>query len=190
MKSNRKIAVSAVVCLFLAIAASAQTTPTPKDPLETGYQVSVNAGVGTVSNAPTNNGYFFSSGFRVSQHMNVRADLYLLNNPALTISLLGPEYRISAQHLFKNSSYTTVNNLEFFVNGSAGASRFTDTTNATRAKFAFGFGGGFDYKLSDTVWIRPLDIKYVNYGIPGTAQRSGQILGNHLQFAASIGLRL
>lgn len=186
-------AISACV-LFLSLslcnAVTAQTAPPvpapPPDPLETGWNVSVNGGYSQVQNAGTNNGFFFSTGIRLSQHFVARGDVYVLNDPAVTISLAKPEARFSARHIFKSSSTPAVQNTEFFVNAGLGDAHYTDPAKGSQSKFAWGLGGGFDVKISDSISVRPLDVNYLRSSIIG----GGKIIGNHLQFAATLGLRL
>lgn len=191
MKTIRNVLAGIVVFYMLFVAALAfgqSATPpvTPPDPLETGWNVSVNGGFSSVSNAGTNNGFFFSSELRVAQHWAARADVFVLNDPAVTVTLVKPEYRLSANHIFKNTSgnYAAVNALELFVNFGAGSARFTDPAKGTQSKFAYGGGGGFDYKLSDKITVRPLDVSWLKSSLTGQ-----RVIGNHLQFEAGLGLR-
>lgn len=170
--------------LCFALGSFAQT-PAPQDPLETGWNVSVNGGYSSVQNAGTNNGFFFSTGIRLSQHFVARGDVFVLNDPAVTVSLVKPEYRFSALHLFKGNTSATVKNTEFFVNAGLGNAHFTDVKQGTQSKFAWGVGGGFDIKMTPTVSIRPLDVNYIRSSMIG----GGKVVGNHLQLAAGLGLR-
>jgi hypothetical protein len=180
---------NAVTCIFLlavqAISAFGQTPTPPSDPLETGWNVMVNGGYSSVSNATTNNGFFFSTGIRLSQHLVARGDVFVVASPAVTVSLAKPEYRFSALHLFKRNTTQAVKNTEFFVNAGIGAAHYTDPAKGGQSKFAYGFGGGFDVKMSDTITVRPLDVNYVR----STLLNGGKVIGNHLQFAAGLGLR-
>lgn len=178
---------NAVTLIFLSCVSLAAQTPPSKtpDPLESGWNVMVNGGYSSVSNAQTNNGFFFSTAIRLSQHVVARGDVFVVTSPAVTVSLAKPEYRFSASHLFKSNATPTVKNTEFFVNAGIGAAHFTDPAQGTKSKFAWGVGGGFDVKLSDTVSIRPLDVNYVRSSL----LNGGQVIGNHLQFAAGLGLR-
>ncbi len=184
---GKRIFLSLVVLIALAISTAAQTTPPtqPADPLETGWNVMVNGGYTSVSNVATNNGFFFSTGIRLSQHLVARGDVFVVASPAVTVSLAKPEYRFSASHLFKGNITSTVKNTEFFINAGVGAAHYTDPATGSKSKFAWGFGGGFDAKMSDTVTIRPLDVNYVRSSL----LNGGQVIGNHLQFAAGLGLR-
>ena len=163
----------------------APTPAPPPDPLESGWNVMVNGGYSQVQNAGTNNGFFFSTGIRIAQHWVARGDVFVLASPSVTITLVKPEYRFSALHLFSNTTSSTVKNTEFFANLGIGDAHFTDPAKGTQSKVAYGFGGGFDVKLSDTVTVRPLDVNYIYSDLIG----GGKVIGNHLQFAAGLGLR-
>lgn len=184
-----RLAVAAALLLLSTLRVEAQATP-PADPLETGWNVSVNGGYSSVTNAGTNNGFFFSTGIRLGTHWVARGDVFVLNEPAVTVTLVKPEYRFSALHIFKNSSSATVKNTEFFINAGVGSARFTDPAKGTQSKVAYGAGGGFDIKMSDTVSIRPLDVSYIKSSmIAAAGGSSSRVIGNHLQFAAGLGLR-
>src|SRR5437867_1092149 len=142
------------ILLLVALAAKAQT-PKPADPLEGAWNVSVNGGYSSVQNAGTNNGFFFSTGIRLAHHWVARGDVFVLNDPAVTVSLAKPEYRFSARHLFKTTESPVVRNTEFFVNAGVGNARFTDPAKGTQSKFAWGVGGGFDVRASDKITVRP-----------------------------------
>ncbi len=180
----RKCSLAVLFSSVLAVVSFGQT-PAPSDPLETGWNVSVNGGYSSIQNAGTNNGFFFSTGIRLTQHFVARGDVFVLNDPAVTVSLVKPEYRFSAQHLFKSASSATVKNTEFFVNAGIGSAHYTDPAKGSTSKVAYGFGGGFDIKMSPTVSIRPLDVNYINSSLIN----GGRVIGNHLQFAAGLGLR-
>jgi len=192
-----KAAITAIVLLFLSVSTFAQTpAPKPPDILEGAWNVSVNGGFSSLSNQQTNNGFVTGIAFRVAQHWNLRSDVYLLNNPSVTIALAGPEYRFSLEHLLKSSNFAAnAGRVEAFINAGAGTVRSTDvvtgtatttTTTEYKAKFAYSVGGGFDIKLSDSVSMRPLDLKYIRGSM---LAGGGQVIGNHLQFAAGLGLR-
>lgn len=173
------------VMAVLVPIAFGQSPTKPADPLETGWNVMVNGGYSNVSNASTNNGFFFSTGIRLGQHWAARGDVFVTASPAVTTSLAKPEYRFSALHLFPNNQSPTVRNTEFFVNAGIGSSHYTDPAKGSQSKFAWGVGGGFDVKVSDTVTIRPLDVNYIRSSL----LNGGKVIGNHLQFAAGLGLR-
>lgn len=203
MISKIKIIVVMVIAFAFAMFAAsayAQTpTPAPKppDPLEGAWNVSINGGYSSLSNSQTNNGFVTGVSFRVAQHWNLRSDVYILNNPSVTVALAGPEYRFSLEHLLKGNPQFAANasRVEAFINLGAGTVRSTDTVVGTnestttteyKAKFAYSAGGGFDIKLSDTVSLRPLDLKYIRGSM---LAGGGQVIGNHLQFAAGLGVR-
>lgn len=176
-----------IATLLLASSVFAQqatSPPQPADPFDGGWTVAVNGGYSSVQNAGTNNGFFFSTGIRLTQHFVVRGDVFVLNDPAVTISLVKPEYRFSAKHLIKAPTSPIVANTEFFINAGLGSAHFTDPGKGTQSRFAWGVGGGFDIKLSDTVSMRPLDVNYLKSALTGP-----RVIGNHLQFAAGLGLR-
>lgn len=187
------------IALLFAVATQAQTPPAPKPPdiLENAWNVSVNGGYSNFANAPTNNGFVTGVSFRVSQHLNLRSDVYVLNSPqGLTVAVAGPEYRFSLEHLLKSSSYAAnAARVEAFFNFEAGdahsstvlvAPNGTTTSQITKSKFAYGPGAGFDIKLSDTVTVRPLDVKYLRSQY---LNAGGGLYGNQLSFAAGLNLR-
>jgi len=184
-----RIALSiAVLLLFLASTAAAQTPPPkPPDILENAWNVSV---YGAYSKQQTNNGFATGLSLRLSQHLAMRSDVYILNSPQVTVALGGVEYRFSLEHLLKSSTYAAnASRVEAFANVEGGTARSTaliGTGPKDLAKPAWSLGGGFDIKLSDTVTVRPLDIKYVRSSF---LSNGGQVLGNQMQFAAGLGLR-
>jgi hypothetical protein len=182
-----------VVCL-LALSAIAQTpaSATPADALESGWNVSITGSFSNVSNAATNNGFVTTEALRVAQHWNARADEFITLTPATVIVLAGPEYRFSLEHLLKSSSFAAnAAKIEAFAHAGAGTARSQSiaadgSTTLSAARFAYGIGGGFDVKLNSTMSVRPLDLTYVRSSM---LTNGGAILGNHLQFAAGLGIR-
>lgn len=176
-----------VPCSLLAQSPAPDTVPLT----ENAWNVSVNGGYSSIQQAGTNNGFFFSTAIHVAQNWNIRGDVFVMNDPAVTISLIKPEYRIPSSRLFKNASgnYFAVNNVEFFLNGGLGSAHYTDPARGSTSKFAWGFGGGFDMKVLQTngtsIVIRPLDVNYLYSDLIG----GGRVIGNHLQFSAGLGLR-
>lgn len=180
------------LALLAASATFAQTAP--PDTLETAWSVSVNGNFTSLQNQPTNNGVLISTAIRMATHWNLRADTYLLNAPNITIVLGGPEYRFSLAHLFKgDSGAINAQNTEVFINTGLGNARSTSIlsqvgnaiTSTSTSKFAYAIGGGFDIKLSPTLTLRPLDMKYIRSSM---VTNGGQLVGNHLDFAAGLGL--
>jgi len=161
--------------------------PKPPDILENAWNVSV---YGAYSKQQTNNGFATGLSLRLSQHLAMRSDVYILNSPQVTVALGGLEYRFSLEHLLKSSNYAAnAARVEAFANVEGGTARSTaliGTGPKDLAKPAWSLGGGFDIKLSDTVTVRPLDLKYVRSSF---LNNGGQVLGNQLQFAAGLGLR-
>lgn len=199
LKMEIKIAVLIVTVLFAASAYAQTPTPAPKPPdvLESGWNVSVNGSYSNLTNAPTNNGFVTGMSFRMAQHWNLRSDVYILQSPqGLTMALAGPEYRFGLEHILKNTNFAAnANRIEAFFNAGAGTARTSTVilakdgssiVNLSKAKFAYSVGGGFDIKLSDTVTVRPLDIKYVRSSF---LEYGGGVYGNQLAFAAGLGLR-
>ncbi len=181
-----------VFLLALPVVTRAQTpTPAPAPatlPTDNGWNVSFNGGFSTI-NGGTNNGVALVQELRLSTHLAIRADEYILNSPNTTITLGGLEYRFSAASIFKNSTYAVnAKNVEFFANGGLGTAHATvpASANITARHLAVGVGGGFDYCVTPTVCIRPLDLKYVN---GGSFTKGVSMLGNGLSFQAGIGLR-
>lgn len=184
----------AVLLLISIPAFSQNVAPTPP---ESGWNVAVNGNFTSLTNQPTNNGVLLSTALRLATHWNLRADTYILNSPNVTVILGGPEYRFSLSRLFKSSGIGAVNaqNVEAFVNAGLGDAKSsaivsstgnTVTTTTSMGKFAYSVGGGFDIMISPTVSIRPLDIKYIRSQM---ITNGGQLIGNHLDFAAGLGLR-
>jgi hypothetical protein len=181
-----------IIALFMSMSLHAQT-PAPK-PLESAWNVAVNGNFSSLSNQPTNNGVLISTAIRMATHWNLRADTYIMQAPSITVVLGGPEYRFSLAHLFKNSTGAiNAQNTEVFLNTGVGDAHSTaivsssgpTTTTVSTSKFAYSVGGGFDIAISPTVSIRPLDIKYIRSSM---ITGSGQLIGNHLDFAAGLGL--
>ena len=179
---------SLLLAFLLAGPLLAQTATPPATPTLPGWNVLINGAFST-ANGDTNNGTALTEELAVSPHFAIRADQYLLNSPSVTVALGGVEYRRPASDFFKAQN-TTVNtsNLTFFVNAELGTAHATvATTEAiTQRHFAVGVGGGFDYCMSKTVCLRPLDLKYVNGGV---MTNGGKVLGNGLQFGAGLNLR-
>lgn len=177
--------------------AKAQSPAPAPDPLEAAWNVSISGNYANVSNAPTNNGVLTSVAFRIAQHWNLRADTYLLNSPAgMVLVLGGPEYRISAAHIFPQSNFMiNANRMELFANIEAGDARTGvpmvvpqtgNIVNVSASKFAFSVGGGLDITISPMVTVRPLDVKYVRSSF---LNNGGGFYGNQLDFAAGLSLR-
>lgn len=166
--------------------------PTP-DPLESAWNISVSGSFSSVSNASTNNGFQTSEAIRFATHWTARADTFIVTLPSVVVVTAGPEYRASLAHLIKPNTQYVINtsNMEAFVNLGLGTSRTSSvasdgTTTLSKAVFAYKIGGGFDIKVSNTMYLRPLDISYVRASM---LQNGGMVLGNHVQFAAGLGLR-
>src|SRR5260370_2938456 len=116
----------------------------------------------------------------------------------MTVGVGGCACRFSLEQRLKSSNFAgKASRVEAFLNVGAGtgrttatvtasASGTTTTTEQSAAKFAYSAGGGFDIKLSDTVTLRPLDLKYIRASM---LTNGGQVIGNHMQFAAGLGLR-
>ena len=164
---------------------NAQTKASDSQP---GWTFSTSAGYSNVTNAPTNNGFANVTELKLSTSIAIRGDVFLMTNPQMIGSYVGPEYILPANKLFKSNPNNPVNsdNVEFFFNAKVGDIRSSDPTNTTKAKFSWGVGGGFNIKLSDKTFIRPLDISYIRGSV---FQGGGTVIGNHLQAAALLGVR-
>lgn len=195
-----KVVATLMLALFVnASFATAQTpTPTPTPVAQApGWVFSTSAGYSNVSNAPTNNGFANVTELRLSQSLVIRGDMFLMTNPQVIGAFVGPEYLLPASRIFKpgpNTGAFDAANVEFFANVGLGDLRSTDPANSnTKAKFAWKIGGGFNLKLSDKTFIRPLDISYIRgsvlTGTGTTAAPFSAVLGNHLQFSALVGVR-
>lgn len=164
---------------------SAQGTAQPSTP---GWTFSTAAGYSNVTNAQTNNGFANVTELKLSEYLAVRGDVFIMTNPQVIGSYVGPEYVLPATKIFKQNANNPVNagNVEFFFNAKIGDIRSTDPTNTTKAKFSWGVGTGFNIKLSDKTFIRPLDISYIRGSV---FQGGGTVIGNHMQAAAFLGVR-
>lgn len=184
-----RIAVLALLSVFLAMPAFAQTAP---DPLENAWNISINGSYSNLSQAANNNGFQASEAFRVAQHWNFRTDQFLVMNPSSVVVTAGPEYRLSLAHLLAKSTFSAnAAKLEAFANLGAGSARSSTvgadgTSTLSAAKFAWKVGGGLDILVNPTLSLRILDISYVRAGM---LTHGGELLGNHIQAAAGLGLR-
>lgn len=186
--------------LLLASPAMAQQNPP-------GWTFSTAAGYSNVTNAPTNNGFANVTELKLSEYIAIRGDVFVITSPSVIGSYVGPEYIFPASKLFKTNGNNPVNagNVEFFVNAKLGDLRSTDsstacvpgsvgptatltctTTQSGKSKFSWGLGAGFNIRLSDKTFIRPLDVSYIRGSV---FQNGGTVLGNHLQAAAFLGVR-
>lgn len=187
-------------CLIICSTSEAQQQ-TP------GWTFSTAAGYSNVTNAPTNNGFANVTELKLSEYLAVRGDVFVMISPAVIGSYVGPEYIFPASKLFKTNPANPVNagNVEFFVNVKAGDLRSTDssttcvpgsvpnaasltcaTSQSVKAKFSWGVGGGFNIRLSEKTFIRPLDISYLRGSV---FQGGGTVVGNHLELGAFVGVR-
>ena len=171
----------AVVLLFSAARSQAQNPPAP-DALETGWRVQVTGGYSNLQNQSTNNGFLTSAEVRVAKHWSGRFDYFATASPKASTLLAKAQYDFSLAHVLPASSYLDVSKLEVFVNAGAGAAR--GEAQSAPFKLAISAGGGLNYRVSDKMIVRPLELNYVRSAVTGT-----QIIGNHLQFAASFGYR-
>jgi hypothetical protein len=192
-------AIAAIFLSILALPCVAQTTaaltpaPTPAPVVAPptsipGWNVLINGAFST-ANGNTNNGSALTEELGISSHFAIRADQYLMNSPSTTVALGGVEYRRAASDFIKPTNLTVnTSAITFFVNAELGTAHATVAATApiTQRHFAVGIGGGFDYCLSATVCLRPLDLKYVNGGV---MTQGGKVLGNGLQFGAGLNLR-
>jgi len=187
----KQFSLSLVVLCLLAGFSTAQATP--PDLLETSWNVAINGSYSNLANAATNNGFVTSEGLRVAQHWVARSDQFITLTPSTVIVLAGPEYRLSMAHFLPKSDFAAnAGKFEGFINAKVGTARSWSTISAngtsslSAARFAYGVGGGFDVTLSSNVTMRPLDLTYVRASM---LQNGGELLGNHLQFAAGLGIR-
>ncbi len=166
--------------IYLAVFFALTTPP--------GWTFSTAAGYSNVTNAPTNNGFASVTELKLSEYLAIRGDVFLMTNPQVIGSYIGPEYILPATKVFKANANNPVNagNVEFFFNAKIGDLRSSDPTNTTKAKFSWGLGLGFNIRLSDKTFIRPLDVSYIRGSV---FQGGGTTLGNHMQAAALLGVR-
>lgn len=190
----KKLALILILSAFPLYAHAQSATPAAT-PFENAWTVSVNGNFSSLQSQGTNNGVLLSTAIKLSTHWNLRADTYIMQSPNITIVLGSPEYRFSLASLFKSTA-GAVNpaNVEVFVNGGLGDAKATavlsqvgnTTTTQSSSKFAASVGGGFDIMVTPTMSIRPLDVKYIRSSM---ITNGGQFVGNHLDFAAGLGLR-
>lgn len=188
--------VTAMLILFLGLAGTALAQ---SDPLETGWHVSVNGAFSNLSGQQTNNGYLSFAEVRVAKHWSARLNYFATADPTAKIITAGPEYNFSLRHILPKSDFLDVSKLEAFAGVSLGASHLEPCPNLTGQaladckvlkespapgfKFAAVVGGGVNYRITDKLTIRPLEVNYVR------SAAGGQLIGNHLQFASGVGLR-
>src|SRR5216684_6179735 len=172
---HRLVVLLLVLSCLLIPSSKAQTTPSTP-----GWTFSTAAGYSNVTNAPTNNGFANVTELKISEYLAIRGDVFLMTNPQVIGTYVGPEYILPATKIFKANANNPVNagNVEFFFNAKLGDLRSTDPNNVTKAKFSWGLGTGFNIRLSDKTFIRPLDVSYIRGSV---FQGGGTVLGNHLQ---------
>lgn len=180
----------ALAVVLLSVAAFSQTKPA--DPLESAWNVAINGNFSNITSAANNNGVQTVEAFRVAQHWNLRADQFLTMSPNAVIATAGPEYRLSLAHILAKSNFAAnASKLEGFANVGLGTAR-TQTTDASgtstlsAARFAYKAGGGIDVLVNNTLSLRLLDVSYVRASM---LAKGGQVLGNHLNLEAGLGLR-
>jgi hypothetical protein len=152
----------------------------PTDPMEPVWTVSISGGLSVLSNVGTNNGFMTSAALRLAQHWNLRTDIFSVATPSTIVVLAGPEYMWSLAHWIPPNDYFNTANIQPFLNLKLG-----DEKSNGASKFAYAVGGGFSVIVSPTMTLRPLDVSYVRSSVFGP---KGTFIGNHLQYAASIGL--
>lgn len=192
MKYILAVLILSLNCIAQTIPSNPPTTANPPDPFEGAWNVAINGSYSNIANAATNNGFTTTEAVRVAQHWNLRSDQFITLNPSTVIVLAKGEYRMNLGHFLSKSNYiVNASKFEAFANAGLGTARSstiaTDgSSTLSAAKFAWGVGGGFDVALNSTMSLRPLDITYVRAGM---LQNGGTVLGNHLSFAAGLGIR-
>src|SRR6266568_1159595 len=114
---NRWIILSFLALSCLRIPSSEAQTPTP--PATPGWVFSTAAGYSNVTNAPTNNGFANVTEFKLSEYLAIRGDVFIMNNPNIIGSYVGPEYILPATKIFKSgspNSAVSADKVEFFFN--------------------------------------------------------------------------
>ena len=184
---NRLYRLLPLLALLLPLHLQAQTSPPNPVP---GWSFSTAGGFSNVSNAPTNNGFVNVTELRLSEYYAVRGDVFLMTNPQVIGSYISAQGIIPASKIFKNTKdQFAVNskNVDFFINAGLGDIRSTDPNSKdTKAKFSWRIGAGFNVKMTDHTFLRPLDISYLRGGV---FQGGGAVVGNHLQVSALLGIR-
>lgn len=197
MKMIRRFSYAVTCILVFAASTFGQNTP-PSNPAPNipGWTFSVAAGYANVSNAPTNNGFANVTELKLSEYLAVRGDVFLVTNPQVLGSYIGPEYFVPASKFFKVNANNPVNagNVEFFFNAKLGDLRSTDPANSnSKSHFSWGIGGGLNIALSEKTFLRPLDVSYIRGSVEQAPNSPASpfhvVLGNHLQLGALLGVR-
>lgn len=186
------------IILFLAfvlfgISTYGQANP-PSDPFESGPPVTV---MGAYSNtsSQTSQGYGVEVARRFTQHFWGHVTYFATaNTPGAKVGVTGPMYQYSLAHVFKGkSNFTDLAKIDLFAKAGVGASHAepcpagssstcVDTVGGKNPafKFAFGFGGGFNYHVNDVLTVRPAEIEYFRMAIGGLTVK------NYSQFVSGL----
>jgi hypothetical protein len=179
------------VLLFLSgsVGVFAQTStapaaPAPKaaDTQEAYWTVSIHGNYSDVSGAQTNNGVKSGADVRIAQHFLLGAEYLTTINPANTkIFLAGGDYYRNLGHLGTKSQFIDLSQFDISFGPKAGFS----LQNGVK-KFAFSFGGKLDRHVGNNVVLRLLDVEYVRAAV---LPNGGQLIGNHVNVGAGLGLQ-
>jgi hypothetical protein len=172
----RGMLVFLAVC-FLAIGASAQTTP------PSGYQFAVSGTYSASSGNATNNGMQNTVEYSLTPHnprgWGVRLDTFGLNNPAsTTVQLAEGQFKVQGSKLSK----AIPNGIDLGLHAGLGCVK----SPAGAMGFAAGLGLSTDYNVSKIFFVRVLD---VTYAYSRGLANNRAVLGNYVSAAAGFGFK-
>ncbi len=167
------IAVFALVCLFSAIPAAAQSSsseaaapPTNQGSFSlTAQAVALPGGGQTV--AATDVG----ATFQVTTNFSLRDDNLLAPSNGMQFYGGGANYFLPTSFL-KNSKLNP-SSFQPYVTGSIGVDRIVPATGPSQQHIAFLIGGGLNYKPATGVWVNLFEARYAK--LPGLANNTAII---------------
>jgi hypothetical protein len=180
-----KMKIFSLVSSMLLLALSVMAQEAPND----GIHVDLSAAYSFINSTPTVNGNDSVSATVVTARVPItdqfalRYELINLPSTNAQVSLGELEYRRSVASFLKSPNLRIdPKKYDLFVYGGLGGKR---QDNTRTPGFSYIAGGGVDYKLTETVAVRAIDVAYVR----STLDQHGLILSNHFQFAPGISLR-
>jgi hypothetical protein len=154
-----------------------------------GVHVDLSAAYSFVNSAPTINGNdsisasVITARLPITDRFAARYEMINLPGSNAQINLGEVEYRRSTADFLKSSSLR-IDPKKYDVFAYVGLGGKRQDATATPG-FSYIVGGGLDYKLTDNVAVRAVDVAYVR----STLEQHGLFLSNHFQFAPGISLR-